>query len=157
MNTRIPCVISLIRIAPKYGQCGICNTATNIIAELWYDSILKEMLVRQGMNEEKATLIAMGKSIKHQQKNNSTPYMSQYVCTNHLMIAMKIWLNNEDDIVLLDVAMLSLNPNTSIIILDRNESEEETYPSIVGYSNPDLHDFLKHYPDKMIRFNIGKN
>src|SRR6266487_388485 len=145
-----PCIMVVYNHGPL-GTCH-CGAEADIVADLWYDRMFAQELQAQGTNQEYAARLALEKSVKHQRKADSMPFEIVHNCPLHAASSLDMVMG-QTGIGQAQVLSWALVPSSTLILLDRNETIDDTYPSIVTYWSDDIRSFLDDYqrhPEKFL-------
>jgi hypothetical protein len=127
------------------AQCGHCLRQTDICLHGWIDIEYRDELVGRGFSLEEASRQAIGNAIRHQRKLDAQPFSIGYLCSEHLLSAMRVALRFETVIPALTSIHKRFVPGLTLVIFDKNREDAITRPTATVGEYRDIHHFKQIY------------
>jgi hypothetical protein len=141
-----PCIMYTAEYSSTMAECTHCEAQTNICLQSWIDIAYRDELIGRGFTLEYASQLAVGSAIRHQRKPDAQPFATGYICSQHLLDAMRVALRFD----MVTSALRSIHsrfvPGRMLVIFDKNRHvRERTDPTATVGEYRDIHHFVEVY------------
>ena len=140
-----PCIMYTAEYSSASARCTHCEMQTNILLRGWIDIAYRDELVGRGLNLEYASQLALGSAIRHQKKPDAQPFATGYICSEHLLDAMRVALRFDTVTLALRSIHSRFVPGLMLVIFDKNRKDEITDPTASVGEYRDIHHFVEVY------------
>lgn len=140
-----PCIMYTAEYSSTSAPCTHCEEATTILLQSWIDIQYRDEIVGRGFSVEDASRLAIGNAIRHQRNPGAQPFATGYICSQHLLDAMRVALRFDTVTPALRSIHSRFVAGRMLVIFDKNRKDEITDPTASVGEYRDIHHFVEIY------------